>query len=616
MYTESAGEGMLKDNTYVYYNDYRGIDWIKSVYDADKKVLNVYDNLHPEWACDGSCKGYNWPYLTPPWENQLYQIAANKSNINNYDDWQFKTVLFVPNEKYLDNLNNIIKSNTSELDERNAIWNDTSMRSNVFELHREVEKNIRFNKPLANYFLSECGVNSGVNGIKVVNSIRSGYDLPFFLPSNITYSNASVCKTLPLTDKYDDVYYSNSFNVPIGKSFNVNTDGIITKVERDGSTIKLTYATPESDEVEDRDNNIIYAIDHTVREGTPITISTASNVKGTITDDLNPPTSTTETIEWIQTFLPQWSNDDFAFYNKAYNECADFGACDNYPLELACNDDEFLSGWRINDNNSITPYCIKYTVTSSARNMTCPEDGVWPLTDAGKTVVDDCPSGYKGTITRVCNDNAEWEDIESNCTIIKCPADGSWESKVPGNYSLPCTSGTGNRSRTCSDDGEWSEEISTCKTDDGLICSADGDWPVTNVGSMATITCDDGTKITRRCIEEDNKAKWKSPSGSCSSSSSQFCPADGDWPETKLGSVATIKCDLGYNVTRQCKQVNGKPEWGKASFICIKWQWILIGLGVLILFIGIGALIAAFSGKSNNHRRPPPPPRRRRYDDY
>ena len=95
----------------------------------------------------------------------------------------------------------------------------------------------------------------------------------------------------------------------------------------------------------------------------------------------------------------------------------------------------------------------------------CLADGDWPKTEAGKTASHVCPSGYTGTMSRVCNADGSWntEDI-SGCTLKYCLADGDWPKTEAGKTAeIPCKDGYGTVTRVCNADGSWNiEDTSDC----------------------------------------------------------------------------------------------------------------------------------------------------------
>ena len=71
------------------------------------------------------------------------------------------------------------------------------------------------------------------------------------------------------------------------------------------------------------------------------------------------------------------------------------------------------------------------TVDSSGKSIYCPEISssatalAWPKTESGKTASQSCPTGYTGTITRLCSNGTWSNEDRTSCTqIIYCPADG------------------------------------------------------------------------------------------------------------------------------------------------------------------------------------------------
>lgn len=155
----------------------------------------------------------------------------------------------------------------------------------------------------------------------------------------------------------------------------------------------------------------------------------------------------------------------------------------NYFNMLKCDEGDFISGWsyktsKKNGSNmvSVIPKCIHYYYTSSLESIapvTCPADGDWPVTNTGRTASKSCPTGYAGTVTRVCSDG-QWKEPVSNCSkiaeITYCPAVAStattlaWpKTEQSKTATQKCPSGyTGTVTRVCNADGTWNTEQRKC----------------------------------------------------------------------------------------------------------------------------------------------------------
>ena len=153
---------------------------------------------------------------------------------------------------------------------------------------------------------------------------------------------------------------------------------------------------------------------------------------------------------------------------------------------LSCNSGDYITGWSYKyykddgDNPlhhvDIITNCIHYDITSSLESIapvTCPADGDWPVTNTGRTASKSCPTGYAGTVTRVCSDG-QWKEPVSNCSknteITYCPAVAStattlaWpKTEQSKTATQKCPSGyTGTVTRVCNADGTWNTEQRKC----------------------------------------------------------------------------------------------------------------------------------------------------------
>ena len=234
-----------------------------------------------------------------------------------------------------------------------------------------------------------------------------------------------------------------------------------------------------------------------------------------------------------------------------------------------------------NINATFKTHCNEDGTWSKADLSTCKANNCtsemylgmsWPETIAGESVTKDCPDG-KGTITRNCNYDGTWGNINSTtCKIItnssesiSCPVDGDWPStRAMSTASIKCPTGlSGSQTRYCNENGKWGNTNSTaCKI---ISCPVDGDWPSTRAMSTASIKCPTGLSgsQTRLCNAD---GKWgNTNSTACklitNNSESISCSAEDEWPSTKAMSTASIKCPTGLSgmQTRYC---NTDGTWG------------------------------------------------------
>ena len=166
---------------------------------------------------------------------------------------------------------------------------------------------------------------------------------------------------------------------------------------------------------------------------------------------------------------------------------------------LYCDPNDYISGWTYKyhkDNNThyvdVVTKCIHYDITSSLEDITpvtCPADGDWPVTNTGRTASKSCPTGYTGTITRVCSDG-QWKQPVSNCSAIAeiayCPAVAStattlaWpKTEQSKTATQKCPTGyTGTIIRKCNADGTWNTEEKKC-TEETILDK------LNNIGSIS-----------------------------------------------------------------------------------------------------------------------------------
>ena len=187
------------------------------------------------------------------------------------------------------------------------------------------------------------------------------------------------------------------------------------------------------------------------------------------------------------------------------------------------------------------------------------EDGVkWLLTNAGETRTASCKSGYTGNMTRSCKSDGTWGDIETNCTEVKCPANQGFPESIYSNdpVNINCPVGyTGQMSRTCNANGTWSNinstacQIKTCPAN----TSAGVRWSSTTY-SVTPVTKNCPGKLVGSMTRVCGLNGWENVVNNC-----EACSADGDWPETTIGSSRSLSCSIGDGkMTRFCTN-NG---WG------------------------------------------------------
>jgi kringle domain-containing protein/hormone receptor domain-containing protein len=162
------------------------------------------------------------------------------------------------------------------------------------------------------------------------------------------------------------------------------------------------------------------------------------------------------------------------------------------------------------------------------------------------------------------------EDTEE-CVAIptECAAEGVWPvTDVGSTASIACASGfTGSRTRTCGAAGVWGAVDTTSCVAIPTECAAEGVWPATDVGSTATVSCASGFTgtRTRAC---GAAGVWAAEDTTSCVAIPTECAADGAWPATTIGSTATLACPIAYagSLSRAC---GAGGVWADADDACV-----------------------------------------------
>ena len=211
---------------------------------------------------------------------------------------------------------------------------------------------------------------------------------------------------------------------------------------------------------------------------------------------------------------------------------------------------------------SVTP---PETTPETSVEVYCPANGSWDRLIAGSTAKIICPTGYTGYITRTCNSDGTWSNINSTaCQIKTCPANTSAGISWPlSNYSTSavsksCPTGyTGSAKRYCTTSG-WSSvnstacQIKTCPAN----TSAGISWPSSTYSTNAVSkSCPTG--YTGSAKRYCTTSGWSSVNSTACQI--KTCPANTSagisWPLSNYSTSAVSKsCPSGYTgtATRYC----------------------------------------------------------------
>ena len=215
-------------------------------------------------------------------------------------------------------------------------------------------------------------------------------------------------------------------------------------------------------------------------------------------------------------------------------------------------------------------YCNKDGIwlninSSSCISTVCHPDNGWDETPLNTTLTKDCPTGYTGQLTRTCGSNGRWGNVNSSaCRIKACPDDGIWYSMEPSptypvSQSIGCPDGyRGRMHRECLFGGEWDDVDSTECTI--IQCPGDSTWPTTNANGFVEANCPAGYSGKRTRICKANGIWEDVDSSNCV----MDCPANGVWSQTPAATTTNAICPTGYSgtMTRLCT-ANG--TWGNIN---------------------------------------------------
>lgn len=134
-------------------------------------------------------------------------------------------------------------------------------------------------------------------------------------------------------------------------------------------------------------------------------------------------------------------------------------------------------------------------------SCSCPAmyiDGVWyPQSPASTSISSQCPYGYYGSMNRVCNGRGEWTELENNCQRITCPAETyreiEWPATEGGNTAVvTCPLQESSNRRYCREDGQWSSIVEG----EGCNCAS---TTVNENGFYVFAQTEPGVTVTKSC---------------------------------------------------------------------------------------------------------------------
>ena len=256
-----------------------------------------------------------------------------------------------------------------------------------------------------------------------------------------------------------------------------------------------------------------------------------------------------------------------------------------YPTQI--QNDGYIFAYRPNtddNSNKLSMYTLSapYDITSTDRlilSVTSNKPSIPVNTELLTCEDGDYIAGWEYEITPLfdgytyLNVSADClhYDITSTTVNTTCSAKDDWPETEGGETaSISCPTGySGSRTRLCKD-GKWQDiDEKKCEkiesSSSSSVCIADGEWPQTKSNETATLTCPTGYSGSRTRLCKDGK--WQDiDEKKCekieSSSSSSVCIADGEWPQTKSNETATLTCPTGYtgSRTRLCKDGKWQDE--------------------------------------------------------
>ncbi|XP_052279115.1 sushi, von Willebrand factor type A, EGF and pentraxin domain-containing protein 1-like isoform X5 [Dreissena polymorpha] len=225
--------------------------------------------------------------------------------------------------------------------------------------------------------------------------------------------------------------------------------------------------------------------------------------------------------------------------------------------------------------------------------LTMPQHGhvSQTATTYGSTAAISCETGYNltGSRTSTCGSDRRWNSTGQTCTPVDCGRPTSPQhghvSQTATSYgstaTMSCETGynlTGSGTSTCGSDGRWNSTGQTCTPVDCGRPTATQHGHVsqtaTTLGSIATISCEAGYNLTGSGISTcGSDGRWNNTSQTCTpvDCGRPTAPQHGHVSQTATtyGSTATISCETGYNLTGSGTSTCGSDgRWKNTSHTC------------------------------------------------
>ncbi|XP_035660141.1 CUB and sushi domain-containing protein 1-like [Branchiostoma floridae] len=206
----------------------------------------------------------------------------------------------------------------------------------------------------------------------------------------------------------------------------------------------------------------------------------------------------------------------------------------------------------------------------------------------GDVVTITCDPGYelRGSSTRGCLDNQQWNGTSATCERVQCPplsaiSDGqmSGNNFFTDRITFVCNSGyelTGSPSRTCTADGSWTGTQTTCNRKKCSDLSAPLNGNVTGetfYGDTVVYSCRQGFDVsgsaTRTCQADQ---RWSGTEPTCEKIKCPTLdrPPNGGINGTNFyGDTVVFDCDVGYDlVGSQQRTCQSSQQWTGVQPYC------------------------------------------------